>query len=300
MRGLAEYAMSGRRQAILVAVLFGLIPPLYPLSGAVVALVVLRRGVQEGLVVLLWALLAAGLHWVAGNTSPALVLVGVTALAWLLRSTQSWQKVLLAATVLGLALQFSLPLQPEVSASFTQIIEAMHKEAAAAGQPWQIPEVTPDGTVVEVDVTPEQVVMFLMSFYGTVHTLMMIGALMVARASQARLYNPGGFRQEFHNLRLDPLVMLALFGLVVAGVAGVSPLAELTSLFCVIPIVVGLAVIHAAVASLKLGVIWLFITYAVLVFMSPVTMPMVILLGFTDSIFDFRRRLKNNSDLPKD
>jgi hypothetical protein len=104
MRGLAEYAMTGRRQAILVAVLFGLIPipPLYALSGAVVALVVLRRGLQEGLIVMLWALLSAGLHWLAGSTSPVIVLVGVTALAWLLRNTQSWQKVLLAATVLGL------------------------------------------------------------------------------------------------------------------------------------------------------------------------------------------------------
>ena len=299
MRGLAEYAMSGRRQAILVAVLFGLIPPLYPLSGAVVALVVLRKGLQEGLVILLWALLSAGLHWVAGNTSPALVLVSVTALAWLLRNTQSWQKVLIGATVLGLALQLTLQFQPDVSASFTQTIEEAINKEAEAGRPLQIPEVTADGTVM-VNVTTEQVVMLLMSFYGMFHTLLIIISLMVARASQARLYNPGGFRQEFHNLRLDPLVMVAVFGLVMAGVLGLSPLAELTSLFCVIPMMLGLAVIHATVASLKLGAIWLVTTYAVLVLMSPIMMPLVILLGFTDSIFDFRSRLKNNSDLPKD
>ena len=299
MRGLAEYAMSGRRQAILVAVLFGLIPPLYPLSGAVVALVVLRKGLQEGLVILLWALLSAGLHWVAGNTSPALVLVSVTALAWLLRNTQSWQKVLIGATVLGLALQLTLQFQPDVSASFTQTIEEAINKEAEAGRPLQIPEVTADGTVM-VNVTTEQVVMLLMSFYGMFHTLLVIISLMVARASQARLYNPGGFRQEFHNLRLDPLVMVAVFGLVMAGVLGLSPLAELTSLFCVIPMMLGLAVIHATVASLKLGAIWLVTTYAVLVLMSPIMMPLVILLGFTDSIFDFRSRLKNNSDLPKD
>lgn len=298
MRGLAEYAMSGRRQAILVAVLFGLIPFL-PLSGAVVALVVLRKGLQEGLVVLLWALLSAGVHWVGGSTSPVIVLISATVLAWLLRNTQSWQKVLLAATALGLVLQLSLPLQPGFTASFEQAIEEAINKEAEAGRPLQIPEVTPEGTVM-VNVTPEQVVMLLLSFYGTSLMLMVIAALMVARAWQARLYNPGGFRQEFHNLRVDPLVMAAVFGLVMAGVFGVSPLAELTSVFCVIPILVGLAVIHAVVASLKLGVIWLFVTYMILVMMSPIMMPMVILLGFTDSIFDFRSRLKNNSDLPKD
>lgn len=297
MRGLAEYAMSGRRQAILVAVLFGLIPLLYPLSGAVVALVVLRRGLQEGLVVLLWALLSAGLHWVAGSTSPALVLASVTLLAWLLRNTGSWQKALLGATVLGLVLQLSLPLQSGFMANFEQAVEQAINERSEAGQPLQVPS-PQDGQMVNA--TPAQVAELLMSFYGALHMLLITVSLMVARAWQAGLYNPGGFKQEFHNLRVEPLWMAALFALVMAGAFGVSPLADLVSLFCMMPLIVGLAVIHATVQNLKLGSVWLVVSYMVLVLMSPIMMPMVILLGFADSIFDFRRRLKNNSDLPKD
>ncbi|MES2625277.1 MAG: hypothetical protein V4628_08360 [Pseudomonadota bacterium] len=287
MRGLAEYAMSGRRQAILVAVLFGLVPMMYPLSAAVVALVILRRGLQEGLVVLLWALLSAGLYWMGGSSDPVLILIGVTALAWLLRITQSWQKVLLAATALGLVLQLSLPLQSGLLAEFKAVVEQTINERIAAGQPLQIPQ----GSEM-IDATPEQLFSLLMSFYGALHVLMLIASLMVARASQARLYNPGGFGQEFHNLRMDPRLMAVLFGIVVAGVYGIPPLAELLSLFCVIPLLVGLAVIHSVVASLKLGVIWLVITYLVLLLMSPVMMPVVTLLGFVDSVLDIRKRLK--------
>src|SRR5690606_27778433 len=76
MRGIVEYAMSGRRQAATVAVLFGLIPMLNLLSGAVVALVILRKGMQDGLLVLLWALLPAGLQWVIGDTMPVFMLIG--------------------------------------------------------------------------------------------------------------------------------------------------------------------------------------------------------------------------------
>lgn len=287
MRGLAEYAMSGRRQAILVAVLFGLVPLLYPLSAAVVALVVLRRGLQEGLIVLLWALLSAGLHWLGGSTSPVIVLVGTTALAWLLSNTQSWQKVLLTATVLGLVLQLSLPLRLDYLAGFEQAIELAINERIEAGQPLQIPQ----GQEM-VDATPAQIVLLLMSFYGAVHMLLFTAALMAARASQARLYNPGGFGQEFYNLRIDPRLMAVLFGICIVGIYGITPLAELLPLFCVIPMLVGLAVIHSAVASLKLGAIWLVITYLVLVLMSPIMMPLVVMLGFTDSVIDIRKRLK--------
>jgi hypothetical protein len=208
-------------------------------------------------------------------------------LAWLLRNTQSWQKVLLAATVLGLVLQLSLPLRPGYVAGFEVAIEQEINNRIEAGQPLQIPQ----GSEM-VDATPEQVISLLMSFYGAAHMLLFTAALMVARASQARLYNPGGFGQEFHNLRMDPRLMAVAFGIVIAGIYGIPPLAQLLSLFCVIPMLVGLAVIHSVVARLQLGVIWLVITYVVLILMSPIMIPLVVMLGFADSVIDIRKRLK--------
>ncbi|MGP1609347.1 MAG: hypothetical protein ACTS5G_01480, partial [Burkholderiales bacterium] len=235
MRGLAEYVMSGRRQAATVAVLFGLIPMLNLLSAAVVALVALRRGPREGALIMLWALLPAGLRWLQGETASVIMLVGVLVLAQLLRRTQSWQQVLLLATVLGLLLQLSLPLQPEYLASIrNRLVTVLESggglQAAAEGM-----------TVSEA---ADQIMTLWVDVYGVSHVAVFIACLMIGRYWQALLYNPGGFQQEFHELRMDRRVMAVLLLLVLGGLAGVQPLASWIMLFCIVPSLCGLAVVH--------------------------------------------------------
>src|SRR5690606_38868442 len=45
----------------------------------------------------------------------------------------------------------------------------------------------------------------LAGLMGAVHALMALVGLMIGRSWQAGLYNPGGFRDEFHRLRPSPL-----------------------------------------------------------------------------------------------
>jgi hypothetical protein len=105
--------MRGRSPAALVAaaaaVLFWLFPPFLIVSGAVVALVTLRRGPAEGaLVVGLAGLGAAGLTWlVLGVPWPMLdVLLACWLPLWLLalvlRATVSLSRTLQVAALLGL------------------------------------------------------------------------------------------------------------------------------------------------------------------------------------------------------
>ena len=54
MRGLAEFVMTGRKQAIIAAGLLGLIPLINLLSPAVVGIVMLRKGLQEATFVFIW------------------------------------------------------------------------------------------------------------------------------------------------------------------------------------------------------------------------------------------------------
>ena len=56
MRGVAEYVMRGRTQALLVAVITAGIPMFFWVSAAAVGLVTLRRGVRDGLAIMLAAL----------------------------------------------------------------------------------------------------------------------------------------------------------------------------------------------------------------------------------------------------
>ncbi len=278
MRGLAEYVMSGRRQAATVVVLLGLIPMLNLLSGAVVALVTLRKGPQEGGLIMMWALLPAGLQWLVGDTAPAIMVVGVTLLAYLLRRTQSWQQVLLLATVIGLLLQMSLPLQTEYVANIQRLLDGLLE--GGAGIP-----VTTEGLTLEE--AKAQMLALWLGFYGVEHILVFTACLMLGRYWQALLYNPGGFKQEFHNLRIDPRVMGALLALLLAGLAGVQPLDSWMMVFCVIPGLCGLAVTHYVVAARKLGTGWLVLTYLLALLVTPV----VVIVGFVDSWLDIRKRM---------
>ena len=280
MRRLAEYTMSGPRQAVIAAVLVGLIPMLNLLSASIVALVTLKRGPQEGFLVMLWALLPAGLQWLAGDTTAALVLLATVPLAQLLRVTGSWSKVIIGAVVLGGLLQLSLVLQTGYVARVTALMEQM----LAQGLNLQLPQ---DGVVTTA--SAQQLVELFLGFYGAYHALVMVGTLMVARFYQAMLYNPGGFRTEFHALRLDPRIMLVLLALILGGLAGVQVLEEWVTLFCLAPILTSLAIAHSVAARQKAGGSWLTLAYLVLLFMAPA----MVMLGFADSVVDFRKRFSD-------
>lgn len=278
MRGLAEYVMSGRMQAATVAVLFGLIPGFSLVSGAVVALVILRRGLQDGSQVLLWALLPAGLQWMLGDPTPVFVLVGVVVASEVLRKTQSWQLTTVLLALAGVALQASLPLQQDYLAHSQEVMDTL----VANGLQLSI-EV--DGEVVSA--TSEQLVAAMLQFYGGYQMLMMLGCMLLGRYWQALLYNPGGFRQEFHGLRFDWRLMATLFALVVLGIYGVSPLNDWLMMFCMIPILNGLAVVHSVVAQRQMGTTWLVLAYLLLMIAAPA----FVLLGFADSVIDIRKRI---------
>ena len=74
MRALAKYLMRGPKQAVIVAVIAAALPLMFWLSAAVLTLVTLRKGVGEGINVLVWALLPAIAWWIKLG-DPGIVLV---------------------------------------------------------------------------------------------------------------------------------------------------------------------------------------------------------------------------------
>jgi hypothetical protein len=279
LRGIAEFAMSGRRQAVTVAILFALVPMLNLLSGAVVALVTLRKGWQEGFLVMLWALLPALLQLYVGDASPVFMLIAALLTGQVLRSSQSWQTALVLVLVLGLGTQLSLPLQDRYVAQVTQVIGQMMDE----GRSLQVAEAGELETA-----STEEVVALLLHFYGAYHMALFVACMGLGRHWQALLYNPGGFRQEFHSLRLDPRFAGLLLALLVAGQAGMPPLAAWVPLFCVAPMVNGLALCHFVVAQRKMGASWLVLVYLLVL----LVVPAIIALGFIDSFANVRKRFK--------
>lgn len=273
MRALAEYAMQGRRQATIVVVLTGLFPLVYYLSAAIVGLVNLRKSANDGLIILLWSLLPAVLLWMAGDNIPVILMLSTAILAQALKYLESWSKVVMLGTVLGILTQLSLMWQQDYVAQLATIIEEIIVVQQSQG--------------AMVEYSADELVSLMLGFYGAYLFASVIICLVVARWWQAALYNPGGFKAEFHQLRLEPGFAILLTGFIIAALAGVPPLNTWLAIMCIPPLLGGLALMHYVVAFKKLGLSWVIMAYLLALFMSPA----VILLGLCDSVINFRKRI---------
>ena len=283
MQGLAEFIMRGRRQATLVVGLSVAVPLLFWFGAVVLALVLLRRGWSEGMSVVVWGALPALAWALIGDPTPLLVLLGSAALALLLRQRSEWSLVVMATAPLGLV--FALVLMATLQAPLQQLAEQIQ-----AALPQMLSEL---GEVDEAALARLQTMLvpLLAGLMGATHAAMTLVSLILARAWQARLYNPGGFREEFHRLRLAPwmgvVLVLAVFGgPQVDGLVLLAPVATVPLLFA------GLALVHGVVGIKRLGIGPLVVLYVALLFVWQVLYPLIMILAFIDSLFDFRSRLQ--------
>jgi hypothetical protein len=120
-----------------------------------------------------------------------------------------------------------------------------------------------------------------------------MAALITARWWQAVLYNPGGFREEFHQLRLPRA--LALVTLIVLVMNWFTPEVGLptylTMLLLAGWLIQGLSLVHALQRRLDASVAWLVAMYVLLLFAMPYVIGTLAIAGFADSWIDFRARL---------
>lgn len=276
MRALAEYAMRGRRQAVLAAFLSGLIPLVNTvLSPALVGLIILRHGWQEGLKVLVWAVLPAIAWAVIGDFAHIVVLLGVSALAVVLRETGSWQLTLLASMLVGVFAELMLKLNPAfveaLQQQLTVMMNSAEMQAQMGGQ--EIPDMG----------------ILLSSLFGVMSMTLSLTLLMLARWWQAQLYNPGGFGREFRQLRLSyktSSVLLLMFLLASVG----TPVLQGWIMYFLLPLFfAGLALVHGVVEIRQIPRFWLIMFYLLL--LSPMLVQLVTLAAVIDSWYDFRARL---------
>jgi hypothetical protein len=277
MRGVAEYVMRGRKQALLVAVITAGIPMFFWVSAAVVGLVTLRRGLRDGLAVMLASLVPGVVVAYYGEIMPAVALLGVAPLAWLLRITGSWSASLCAAAALGLL--FSAGLYTVGSAYlagveklFAQVFESMTLPAAENGTAVLVPPAAAD----------------IAGMFGLILGMTLVVCLIIARWWQALLYNEGGFRREFLALRLAPTQVLGLVA-VSALLLAMGPAFRLWAWVPLVPMLFsGLALAHALLAARGWGG-WMGLFYAALLLLPP-TKQFLVVLAAMDGWLDFRRR----------
>ncbi|MDA0426803.1 hypothetical protein [Stutzerimonas frequens] len=283
MRALAEFIMRGRMQAIFVVAGAAALPMLFWLSAAAGSLVLLRRGLNDALSVLVWAVIPALVWWYFGDPRTLLVLLGTLGLALVLRGQASWVRVMLSSVGLGLLYVWAL------GAVFAEPI------AALAGE---LQKVLPDalsGAYEQLSVEERGrfealLIPVLTGLLAALLQIVTLLSLMLGRYWQAALYNPGGFGSEFRALRFPPLLAtLLLLGMLLGPNLG-AQLAVLAPL-CSVPLVfAGLALMHGLVAQGRLPRFWLVGLYVTLVLFMQLVYPLLAVLAIVDSLFDFRGR----------
>jgi hypothetical protein len=304
MRAIAAFIMRGRLQAILVAaglaLLGGLFPPGWLLSGGVVGLVTLAQGPREGMlnafaatsiVVLLSGVLAL---------QPAMQAAGIFALLWLpivwllalvLYQSRSLALTLLITALLGGAIVVVVYVLFEAPAQwwYSHVIEQLLPMMKQAGME------IPDQAAFEADMRDASRIMT-----GTLAAIISFGlavSLLIARWWQSEVTRPGAFGDEYRNLRLGATAAVITALLVVPAWITNGGFAEMTSNLLIVALVLfmfqGLALGHAVVKQFGNNPAWLVVMYVVMVFSMPYGLLFVAVLGVLDNWVDFRARFRN-------
>lgn len=293
MRFLAEFVMQGRMQAVVAtaaaAALSLLLPPLTYLSGAAVGLVTLRIGPRQGLQVVVGAMLAVGMLSAVAMRTPlpalgfALVLwIPVWVLAANLRRNVSLARSVQLAGMFGVMLVVGIHVTTDNPALWWrgELERLLHPALEGAATQ----------TIDEMTAAIAQIAQLMTGLMGGLMGLSLLLSLFIARWWQALLYNPGGFKEEFHQLRLGRgfTIVSLLVGLGLLLSSGVPMATDLLVVMVMLFMLQGLAVSHGLVARAGAGRGWLVVLYLMLVLALPQTALTLALAGFTDNWFDFR------------
>jgi hypothetical protein len=280
MRALAEYVMRGRREATLVSTMAVVLPMFFWLGAAVVGLVTLRKGVREGAFVMLWALLPAAVVAYFGEIMPVAALLGITVVAGVLRLTVSWSWALCTSALLGLVLGGGLltigrGYLAQVEKLFAELMAGIGEQAVQKGTEATVALTAPGASDIA-------------GMFGLILGVTLVICLIVARWWQAALYNPGGFRVEFHALRLDRVQVLALL-LTAFGLGALGGGLRLWAWVPLLPLLfAGIGLVHALAAARGRGG-WLGLFYAALLVLAPLKQ-FIVVLAAMDSWLDIRGR----------
>jgi hypothetical protein len=298
MRILASFVMRGRSQAVMATTVLGMLslilPPVSILSSAVVALVTLRAGEREGLLTGLLAAVACGfLGMIAlGNALPV---VGLALLSWMpiwllammLRNTRSLSLTVQAGLVFGLALiaVYQLQFQDPV-AEWRRLLEPVSQSLVES-------QLVDEAGRVRL---LEALARWMTGVLAAGFFLQLVLSLFLGRWWQSVLYNPGGFREEFHGLRASRVLGYLTLALLVVQFGLGTELAlvrYLLVLLFTLYFLQGLAVVHAMVAQAGASMGWLIGVYALLIFAMYYAMSALAAAGFADTWLNIRSRTRS-------
>ena len=293
---MAGFIMAGRMQAaifVIVSTLVSLmLPPMLVFSNAAIALITLRKGWQQGII---YALLATTTLMIVsgylkqdigrGFTAGLVTWLPIIVIASILAITSSWSKtlelILLIAVVGVLLFHF---LYPDAAAFWVQLLEPIKP---LLKQSYQFSDANIDESIKIAS-------QWMTGSFAAAFALLTIVSLMIARNWQAMLFNPGGFGEEFRQIRIGKQASIGLLiGIALAVFTNNQMITELIMVAIAIFMFQGLSLAHGLVKLRGMGSGWLIVLY---VLMFILFIQMIVLLatfGLIDNFVDFRQKQAN-------
>ncbi len=288
---MARFIMAGRFQAIGFVIVFALLPLLGIFSNAAIALVALRKGWQEGLLLALIGSIAVAIftyieqhNFTFGFLLACIQWMPIVLFAWILGQTISWEttlQALLGLSVVAIVVLHTIISDPSVF--WLELLNSTMNSAKVSAENKESLKALEQGFA--------EIIPLLAGIVVALSSLMIVIALLMARNWQAQLYNPGGFGEEFRELRIGkPAALIILILVVIAFVTKTNIVLELLICGVAIFLFQGIALIHALVKLRDMHQLWLVAMYLLLVLLNVQMAIMLAAVGIIDSFADFRQR----------
>lgn len=283
MRGLAEFVMRGRWQALAVAVLGSVLVFAAPISAAAIALVTMAQGMRDGSWVALWSLLPALLlGWVSGDYGTGFLLLSVFVGAMVLAQTLSLSLALLAivpVSAIGGVLLLTL------NSAFLEAMLSMLDTWIAALQA-ESPESGESLNAFRPTVTQ------VAGLMATGNALMASLSLLLGRYWQAALFKPGAFGEEFRAFKLPSVLTALLVLTAMLGALNGSEAAAWSALAGIPVTLAGFALFHHIARRQQLGGTFLTVGYVLWIIVDGLKVG-VLLAVLLDAFLDLGRRARS-------
>lgn len=274
------------------------LPPVSIVSSAAIALVTLRKGTGEGLLVLIISAMAAAIlgYYVIGNYQFTLgysvvLWFPVWAISIVLREGRSMNLALDVAVLLGALIVIGFYVFfDDPALLWNEILIRMVEPMTSI----------PDFPLAEVKQSIARISHYMTGIIaaGTVSSLLF--GLMLARWWQALLFNPGGFRAEFVKLNTSSIIAMVNLLIIFLALINAGELSKVAANILILLVVlyafIGAAVMHVWISSMKAKRFLLPAFYIMMLIIPQLIVP-VALVGFTDVWLNLRNRVSKQTSV---
>jgi hypothetical protein len=306
LRRITDFILQGRLQAMGTAFACAFIPLVGSVSILIAGLVTLRKGVQEGALVLVAATLPLLISYVGlpvessgdytvSPTDAVVIIVIINVLTWVyavaLRRFSSWSLVLQFAGLVSIVAVVTVHVvYPDVQAWWQNwLTNYFSNIEQATGQMTAQDVKTNHGMIANVvtGIAPYAtgIVAMALSFYALLE-------LLLSRWWQSAMFNPGGLQKELLEIRMSYAAgALFVLGMLVSYWGGYSLVVDVMPTLYLVFGMAGLSLLHFIAKVRKVNWVWMGLFY-IGISLAPMAILLVAMIALLDTWIDFRKRLQ--------